>query len=121
MRVDLPSGGWAELRDVAEIRKGHRDRVLKSTDTVDGAFARSIRSADMILALAIEKWSFDLELPSNELTVLDELTIPDYDKLCADVEPWQKALFPDFGGEGVDDPSSPFPEAVPAEGTAEWP
>lgn len=105
-RVDLPSENWADFRDADTIRKKDRDRVLTAMDNVEGAMAQVIRAADMTLALAIEKWSFDAPIPSENLASLDELSIPDYDALCAAADPWQRILFPDFKGNPVD-PKAP--------------
>lgn len=96
-RIDLPSGGWAELRDPAEVKQKDRKKVLLALDEVDGAFAESFRSAEMIVAIAVEKWSFDFPIPSVDLTSLDELSIPDSDALGAACMPFKDAIFPDFG------------------------
>lgn len=91
-RVTLPSGGWVELRDPALLRVRDRKQVLRSAE--GAGIDATMASAEMVMALAVAKWSFDLPVPSDDMTVLDGLEIGDYDAIAEAAQPFTDALFP---------------------------
>jgi hypothetical protein len=101
-RVDLPSGGWVELRDPREIRAKHRKRVM---DTLDpermraGTPGVAFDMTDGLMMMMVEKWSIPYlpaagARPSESPASIDELTIPDYDRISDELEAAQKLIFP---------------------------
>lgn len=97
-RVDLPSGGWVELRDASTVRVRDRKQVMLAADKTGVAGLMS--SGDMVIALAVTAWSFDDRLPIEQPDVLDDLEIPDYDAIADALGDFHAALFPDFKAAG---------------------
>lgn len=92
-RIDLPSGGWADLRDPLDIKKHERKRIMLMLDDVEGAMAQVDRSQDLTLAAAVSAWSFELPLPSLELDSCDMIPLADYDAILAAAAPIGDVLF----------------------------
>lgn len=109
--VELPSGGWADLRDPDTIKAKDRKKVLLSLDDVRGAMAEQMQAGEMVMALAVEKWSFDLPVPIEDLDSLGELSIPDHDALATAAKPIHDILFPSF----ADDDDGDDRDADPAD------
>lgn len=133
-RLELPSGGHAELRDPKLVPERLRRPVMRTyvtflalfVDEVDGdgrpitdKLGRPVKSPPTtpealdvaselndVLALAlIGSWSFDTP-PSLE--ALQDLPGADYDAVRAAVSPLLQAVLPDFGPSGdQDSPTSP--------------
>ena len=105
-RINTPSGGWAEFRDVSTLRQKDRKAVLLATDAAgDGMVAKGLAAVDGLLAMLITNWSYELPLPAVKIEALDELTIPDYDALSDAADAARKELMPSPGDIG--DPDSP--------------
>jgi hypothetical protein len=94
--VILPSGAEVVLRGPESVRQRDRRALLVALDGIEGSSARSLAASDQVLVLAVEKWTFDLPLPSEDVRVLDELTTGDYDALTQAAKPFDDAIFPDF-------------------------
>ena len=91
-RHELPSGGWVELRDVDTLRARDRKNVMRNVhDPEDGrTIASLIEMGDGVLAMMVTAWELpyleNAPLPSVDLSVLEELTLPDeteLQRLCA--------------------------------------
>jgi hypothetical protein len=115
-RVDLPSGGFAILRDPVQLRAKDKKRVLKNIQDAQRAVAAGVDVVDGMVMMLVEKWELPYlpmaALPADEPEILDELTIPDYDALVQAVGPAQKVLFP--GPVTVDDMGKPGSPTQPA-------
>jgi len=70
-RIDLPSGGWADIKDADDI-KNREMRALLRSDITD-----AVGMQDELQAAFIRAWSFDLPIPSEAKTSLDELSAKD--------------------------------------------
>lgn len=101
-RVELPSGGYAILRDPVHLRAKDKKRVLKQITDVERLVSAGLDVVDGLMLMLIEKWELSY-LGSTTPTVedLEELTIPDYDALTEAVGPAREVLFP--GKASVDD------------------
>lgn len=120
-RVELPSGGWAELRDPHSIRAKHRKRALDGLN-IDRMQAKTagitLDMTDGLIIMMVERWSVPYlpgeggGSPALAPTLIDELTIPDYDALADNLESARKLLFPQPAS--VDDrrPGSPTQPAA---------
>lgn len=116
-RIELPSGGWAELRDAKEIRAKHRKRVVDqlnmerlNANTPGVAFDM----VESMMILMIDKWFIpylpDCARPLDDVTSVEELTIPDYDALSTALESARATLFPSPATvDGAGTPGSPTP------------
>lgn len=100
-RVELPSGGWAELADPKKIRSKHRKLVMDRLN-IDRMQQRTVGVAfdvtEGLMLMMVEKWHVpyfpDVARPLDDVSVLDELEIPDYDALAEALEPAREMLFP---------------------------
>lgn len=111
--VDLPSGGWAELKDPREVRTKDRRRALSGVD-MDGS--KVLMAMDMLSGMAVllvDKWTVPYA-PFNGgvrqgLTFedIDELIPGDTDALTAACQPAQRLLFPEMPTIDNTKPGSP--------------
>jgi hypothetical protein len=102
MKVDLPSGNWAELRD--KLKGGDRMAAMEAVrvevadgkTTVDGSVEARVCNA--LLARLITAWSFEGVPPPathiNPVTVLEDLDLDDYNALCEAIEPYVEKVTP---------------------------
>jgi hypothetical protein len=105
--VTLPSGAEVVLRSPDSVRQRDRRALLVALDGLSG-MTRSLAASDQVIALAVEKWTFDLALPSEQIDVLNELSPVDYDALTQATKPFDDALFPDFSvSPEPDSPTGP--------------
>lgn len=91
--IKLPSGATAMIKDSAEILVKDRKRVLQTAE-VQGEINRALAIGDALIAMMVTQWSYDLKLPTDDITVLDELPMSDYDAFISESETLQKAIFP---------------------------
>lgn len=112
-RVELPSGGWAELRDPREIRTKDRKRALTGVSDERGKLVMGLDMMAGLAVMLVEKWSvsyapFDggvrLGLTFEDI---DELIPGDTDTLCNACEPARRLLFPDMATPDDMKPGSP--------------
>ncbi len=86
-RHTLPSGGWVELRDPADLKAKDRKRVMRAMgDPTEGnIMSASVDMADGVLATMITAWEVPYlpgaPIPANQPDILDELTLPDENEL----------------------------------------
>jgi len=124
-RIDLPSGGWAELRDPIDVCERLRRPVVQamgsltkhdieqvspeSADGTDPAVLARFQSLNDLVAVAlVESWSFDAAVT---VANLQELPGRDYDAVLRAVSPMVSGLLPDFSPsrEAVADPKATTP------------
>lgn len=116
-RIELPSGGWAEIADPRKIRSKHRKRVLDQMN-IDRMERRTagigFDMVDGLMLMMVEKWDIPylpgVGRPLDQPASVDELTIPDYDVLSEALEPARKVIFPGPPSvDGATTPGSPTP------------
>ena len=102
MRVELPSGGWAELRD--KLKGGDRVAAMRAVrleledgrTTIEGSVEAQISMA--LLSRLITAWSFEgVPAPAqhvNPVTVLEDLDLDDYNTLCEAIIPYVEKVTP---------------------------
>lgn len=122
-RIELPSGGWIDLRDPETIRAGDQDDILRRIGKIDKDkplwFGLDIATGLKLLMIADWKISYlsDPEaLPVANPKLLRELTLPDNRALETALAPARELLFPtpvSVDDEQLDDPASP---TTPASG-----
>lgn len=114
-RIELPSGGWAEIKDAKQIRAKHRKRVIDQLN-MDRLQASTPGVAfdmvDGLIMMMVEKWSVpylpDCARPVDDPTSVDELTIPDYDALSDALQSAREVIFPTpVSVDGAGTPGSP--------------
>lgn len=92
-KVELPSGGWAVFKDANTLRVKDRKKVLKNANSEEGLL-QAISLIDGLIAILVKEWSFEMPIPSIKMSMLDELTMADYDTLAEEAGKAQKILFP---------------------------
>lgn len=111
MRIDLPSGGWAEFRNFDEVRglkRAMRSRIR--TDMTAGAMANEGHTA--VMAKVITAWELPYlpgaALPSEDPSIVDELDDDDNDVLEDHLKDLVLKVFgKQVTPDDVDDPTSP--------------
>lgn len=114
-RITLPSGGWAEIRDAKTIRAKHRKKVIDQLNMDRLQASKPGLAFDMVdglIIMMVEKWHIpylpDCARPLDDVTSVDELTIPDYDALSTALEPAREVIFPSPATvDGAGTPGSP--------------
>jgi hypothetical protein len=108
-RVELPSGGWAVLKDASTLKVKDRNKVLKSANDQTGLM-QALSIVDGLIAMLVTEWSFADPIPAIKITSLHELTMSDYDTLADVAGEAQKVLFPKLAKteETEADADSPF-------------
>lgn len=108
-KVELPSGGWAVLKDPESLRVKDRKKILKNANGEQGLM-QAMSIVDGLIACLIEEWSFEMPIPMIKISALDELTMADYDQLAEAGEEAQRLLFPKLAAteESEKDADSPF-------------
>lgn len=126
---DLPSGGWVELRNHNYLRGKDRKALMRQLNPVVNdtrpAIDRGLEAQDLLTAMMITAWGLPYEpeptdngdgtttarpwtLPSNDVTMLDELMAADSAKLEELLAPARKVLMPQAPSpDQADDPESP--------------
>lgn len=130
MRLTLPSGGWAELRDLSSLRARDQKHLMKSMnfDDMQNKVASGLDMTDGLIALLVTAWhipySRDVDtsnlvtaddfravgfvLPSEDPSVIDDLQVPDYGALNLVAQDAMKVMFPkNPDPSDYDDPTSP--------------
>ena len=108
MRVDLPGGQWAEMLEPSDLRAGdmkamRRDQLLTGGIATMGWWDAA---RDVLLRRVITAWSLELPLPKDlpgteeEAGSLDRLTIPIYQALLDELDPYIALI----NGEAEEDP-----------------
>lgn len=113
MRVDFSDGNWVDLLDVDQVRDYHRKAANKTIRIVVTDEGEAImggdyedRMRDALLRELVVNWSFDLPVPSKDITSLDKLTIKQARELNEAIDP-HFALIREGSGPGSDRKSVP--------------
>lgn len=108
-KITLPSGNNVTLRDPSTLKVKDRRKIVEAANGQEGLLM-ALSMTDGLISVLVESWSFDLLLPSLQLSSLGELSIPDYDTLAEEANEAQKLLFPDFSEtpENKANPDSPL-------------
>ena len=108
-KVTLPSGGWVVFKDPSTLRVKDRKKVLRNANGEEGLM-QALSLVDGLIAILVEEWSFEFPIPSIKISVLEDLTMADYDTLAEEAGKAQKVLFPQLAQskETEADPESPF-------------
>lgn len=116
IRIELGDGKWADVKDVSELRDGHRVAVKASYKlevepgtnkvTVPGNRDDLMRRA--LLGLIITAWNLQYPLPSRSPGSLDELTFAQAKALRKGTEEHFKLVTADENEESdpTDEPGS---------------
>ncbi|MEV7034638.1 hypothetical protein AB0N99_30955 [Streptomyces sp. NPDC093272] len=109
-------GSWVQIRDPQTLKSGDLRLVQRAMqrDGSSGEFALSV--VDALAVVAVEAWSLQLPVPSQDTKVLDLMEISDYRQLDRLLVPVQDVLFPD---EVEETPEQVADEASPTEPSAE--
>lgn len=106
MRVELPDGGWAEIAEPTDLRKGDRKAVLAALQVeVDGEGRRLMSLGydedmrDALLRRVVLMWSLPFPLPKDDPASLDKLTLAQADALVEAINPHMDLI------NGKDDPT----------------
>ena len=116
-RHELPSGGCVYLRDDTMLRAKDQKRIMREVrgsragtngqPTVPDVLEVGLSVTDGGIAALVQDWKLPYDpdpredgtarewvLPSADPTIVDELSMGDYNKLCELVQDAQKAAFP---------------------------
>lgn len=130
MKIDLPSGAWADLLTPDKLRAKHYRMAMRAISDMgkQRAGAAAIDMTDGAIAIMVQEWNVtvertdeetgevtveDLPVPSESFDSIDELEIEDYDKILG--HPFVRQIvvrLNELRGERVtpddyDDPASP--------------
>lgn len=97
VRINLtPDGGqWADVKDVSDLKAGDRRvvraavgfRINPETKEVEWPGDYSDRTKAALASRVIVNWNLQYPVPNGDVTVLDELTMPQYDALMKGIQP----------------------------------
>ncbi len=106
-RVELPSGGWAILRDPMTVTNRERKPILaemarqedlKDVPTGQQTLER-VTIAEMYVRTLVKAWSFDLPIPSVDPSSMDDIPSLDHDMLCLKVQDPESSFFLDVSSK----------------------
>jgi hypothetical protein len=95
MQVTLDADHWAEIKEVADLRRGDR-RAVNAAIVFEGdpetnrPIIRASLDDDManaLLPLVVLNWSLPLPLPAKDVKSLDKLTLQQDDNLRKAIQP----------------------------------
>lgn len=99
MHVQLDGDNWAELKEVADLRRPDRQAVNKTivvnTDADGKPIIKASLDDDMATATlvhVVDNWSLPWPLPSVDPKSLDKLTLEQDDKLREAIQPHIDAI-----------------------------
>ena len=114
--VTLPSGAEVVFRDPRQLRARDKKYVVSKMRDDTSARGRALDVFDGTLAMLIEKWDVPYlpaaPLPRDMPSIIDELEIPDYDKLIDAIGPAVELLFPTVRDEDAGVPGTPTSPAA---------
>ncbi len=120
-RIELPSGGWVELKDgLDDIRAGTRKKLLKEAgfgEDGKSAFDNGFGVTAAVAHFAIERYQLDYApfLSAIRVNMIeedwDELRIADQDALIVELQPVLAQMIPNQPSVDNMKPGSPTPPA----------
>ena len=100
-RVELPSGGWAILRDPMTVTNRERKPILAEMARQEDAkgvpegqvVLERQTIAEMYVRTLVKAWSFELPIPSVDRESLEDIPALDHDALCLRVQDPESDIF----------------------------
>jgi hypothetical protein len=97
--IPLPKDGWVLLRDPETVTQGDVEDMLDkyAQERDAGGLSKAmqgIKSAQALLALAIDSWSLPEPLPADDPTVFRRLPAVTYNAISKTCEAFDAVLFP---------------------------
>jgi len=111
-RLELPSGEWVALRDVASLKSRDRDNVVSALSDTAKQGTAYVEISQAVIACMVSEWSFSWPVPALAPGMLGDLSIPDRESLEAAVMPALEVLFPAGKKDDPRDESSPPPASA---------
>jgi hypothetical protein len=122
-RVELPSGGWVQLRHLDDLRSHHREAVLDAFPDDDRLTPKAVLVMQRTMAaVMVVAWSLpylpDAPLPGDDPTVMRDIRVRDEKRLMKALKPVMDMLDPDAPDpadhENPDSPTEPSGDSAPA-------
>ena len=108
-RIDLPSGGWCELRDPNAVTNRERKPLMERAETEgsdDAPLLTRLGFVDRLVTLMVMRWSYDFPVPAQRAESLDDMSGTDLDTLRLEVQKPENMPFL-FKGDWRDPKASP--------------
>ena len=115
-RIELPSGGWAMLRDPRSVTNRERKPLLErvEADANPGApLMAKLGFGDRLVCLMVASWSYDFPLPRDHPEALEDVPGLDLDALYLEVMKPENMPFLDTGDRPDPKASAPSSPASP--------
>jgi hypothetical protein len=111
-RVDLPSGGWVQLRHLDDLRSRDREAITAAIPSLQLRPVDILRMQRKVIEVMVVAWEVPyLEgapLPKDAPEILGELTLRDENLLLKRIEPVMQLVDPkDVDPADHEDPDSP--------------
>lgn len=118
MRVTLPDGEWADLREAATLSNRLRTQAQRVYPGPEGDFDAWNAFGRALCAVFVTAWSVPRPIPGEDAGSLDEIPGRWYDALVRAIVPVYRASFlgADPTPEARADPDSPF-DSSPGSGS----
>lgn len=109
--LDLGKGHSATLRDPEDITSRERKDLMLASEEYHGSqVATGLQAIEAVIALMVESWTYELPLPKDDLSVLDQLPVRAMNVLTDACKEARALLFPSF--DVNPDPASPTPPSI---------
>jgi len=110
-RINLPSGGWFEVREARAVTERQRRPIRYASANLAGlnggaAFEAWDKVVDLASVAYITEWSYTTPPSVDALLDIDPA---DCDAIRAVIEPKMSELLPNFGPSGATDPKADTP------------
>jgi hypothetical protein len=101
MRIELPDGQWAELRDRVSHReaKDFMRQVMAASEAAGSPFEGGMAIRDVTVGWFVTGWSYEMPLPAGNPEGFDDLDSAAADVLIEAAVAQQERLIPSFGGK----------------------
>lgn len=105
MRLELPSGAWAEVPDPDHLTNADRKGLIRAIrdagieppeegsaiDTTEIFLGPAVNS---VMAWLVKEWSYEMPRPAADLEAVDSIPIADYDVLVEHADRLMPMLLP---------------------------